>query len=75
MPEAATDVTVGVVVSICSVPDGLVTVPARLAALPRTILDVAGPLRLMAVTARSGGVLAGAHRVAEGQRSLPEPPV
>ena len=67
VPEAATDATVGAVVSICRVPAGLVTAPGRLAALPAPSLTVA-PLRLTAVTVRSDGVLAGRHRVAEGQR-------
>ena len=39
-------------VSICSVPAGLVTAPVRLAALPAPSLTVAA-LRLTAVTARS----------------------
>ena len=34
VPEATTEDTVGAVVSICSVPEGLVTAPDRLAALP-----------------------------------------
>ena len=50
--------TVGVVVSICRVPAGLVTAPVRLAALPAPFLTVA-VLRLTAVTARSDGVLPG----------------
>ena len=46
-------VAVGVVVSICSVaPDGAVTAPVRLAALPAPSLTVP-PLRLAAVTVRS----------------------
>ena len=49
-------------------PAGLVTAPDRLAALPAPSVTVA-PLRLTAVTARSDGVLAGADRVAEGQRA------
>ena len=65
VPEAATDETAGVVVSICSVPAGLATAPVRLAALPAPSLTVA-ELRLTAVTARSA-VFWPAHRVAEGQ--------
>ena len=67
VPEATTDDTVGAVVSICSVPDGLVTAPVRLAALPAPSLTVA-PLRLTAVTARSAVFWPAANRVAEGQR-------
>ena len=52
VPDATTDDTVGAVVSICSVPAGLVTAPVRLAALPAPSLTVAVP-RLTAVTARS----------------------
>ena len=52
VPDVATDDTVGVVVSICSVPAGLVTAPVRLAALPAPSVMVAA-LRLTAVTARS----------------------
>ena len=52
VPDAATDDTVGVVVSICRVPAGLVTAPVRLAALPAPSVMVP-PLRLTAVTARS----------------------
>ena len=52
VPEATTDDTVGAVVSICSVPDGLVTAPVRFAALPAASLTVA-ELRLTAVTVRS----------------------
>ena len=52
VPDATTDDTVGVVVSICRVPAGLVTAPVRSAALPAPSLTVA-VLRLTAVTARS----------------------
>ena len=62
------DATVGVVVSICSVPAGLVTAPARLAALPAPSVMVAA-LRLTAVTVRSAVFCPARHRVAEGQRT------
>ena len=45
----------GAVVSICTVPAGLVIAAARLAALPAASVTVAVP-RLTAVTARSGVV-------------------
>ena len=51
-PDATTDATVGAVVSICSVPAGLVTAPVMVAALPAPSVIVA-PLALNAVTARS----------------------
>ena len=41
VPEATTDDTVGAVVSICSMPAGLVTAPERLAALPAPSVMVA----------------------------------
>ena len=47
-PEAATELTVGAVPSICNVPDGFVTAPAWLAALPAPSLMVP-PLRVRAV--------------------------
>src|SRR5262249_58866956 len=40
-PEATTEDTVGPVLSICSVPDGLVTAPVRLAELPAPSFPVA----------------------------------
>ncbi len=52
VPEATTEDTEGVVVSICSVPAGLVTAPVSVAAVPALFLTVA-ELRLTAVTARS----------------------
>ena len=52
LPEAASDDTVGAVVSICSVPAGLVSAPERLAALPAASVTVAA-LRLTAVADRS----------------------
>ena len=52
VPDATTDDTEGVVVSICSVPAKLVTAPARLAAVPAPFATVA-ELRLTPVTARS----------------------
>ena len=52
VPEATTEDTDGVVVSICSVPAGLVTAPVRLADVPAPFLTVA-EFRLTAVTARS----------------------
>src|ERR1700737_3733152 len=52
VPDVATDDTEGVVVSICSVPAGLVTAPGRLGALPAPSGRVA-ELRLTAVTAKS----------------------
>ena len=67
VPDATTEETVGAVVSICSVPDGLVTAPVKLAALPAPSLTVA-ELRLTAGHRQVGGVLPGRHRVAEGQR-------
>ena len=67
VPDATTEATVGAVVSICSVPAGLVTAPVRLAALPAPSLTVAA-LRLTAVTARSAVFWPAADRVAEGQR-------
>ena len=51
VPDAATDATVGAVVSICSVPAGD-SAPERLALFPAPSLMVA-PLRLTALTARS----------------------
>ena len=66
VPEVATDATVGAVVSICRVPAGD-SVPERLALFPAPSLMVA-PLRLTALTVRSGRVLPGGHRIAEGQR-------
>ena len=52
VPDATTEDTDGVLVSICSVPAGLVTAPVRLAAVPAPFLMVA-ELALNAVTARS----------------------
>ena len=65
--EATTCDTVGVVVSICSVPAGLVTAPVRLAALPAPSLTVARA-EIDRRHRQVGGVLAGPNRVAEGQR-------
>ena len=67
VPDATTDDTVGAVVSICSVPAGLVTAPVRLAALPAPSLTVARA-EIDRRHRQVGGVLAGRHRVAEGQR-------
>ena len=50
--DSVIEASVGLVVSIVRVPEGLVTAPAVLAALPAPSLTVA-PLRLNAVTARS----------------------
>ena len=60
-------ITVGVVVSICSVPAGLVTAPARLAALPAPSVTVAA-VEIDRRHREVGRVLPGRHRVAEGQR-------
>ena len=68
VPDATTDETVGAVVSICSVPAGLVTAPVRLAALPAPSVMVA-PLSIDRGHRQVGGVLPGRHRVAEGQRA------
>ena len=67
VPDATTEATVGAVVSICSVPAGLVTAPERLAALPAPSLMVAA-VEIDRRHRQVGGVLAGPHRVAEGQR-------
>ncbi len=40
VPDVVTDDTAGVVVSICSVPAGLVTVPVMVAAVPAPLLIV-----------------------------------
>ena len=74
VPDVATDDTEGVVVSICSVPAGLVTAPVRLAALPAPSLMVAVP-EIDRGHRQVGGVLAGPHRVAEVSALVPEPPV
>ena len=66
VPEATTEDTDGVVVSICRVPDGLVTTPVRLAALPAPSLTVA-ELEIECGDRQVRGVLAGPNRVAEGQ--------
>src|SRR5439155_1690293 len=50
--DVVTELTVGDVVSICSVPAGLVTAPERSALLPAASCSVA-PFRLKDVTARS----------------------
>ena len=68
VPEVATDDTVGAVVSICSVPAGLVTAPVRLAALPAPSVTVAR-VQIDRRHRKVGRVLAGRHRIAEGQRA------
>ena len=68
VPDATTDDTVGVVVSICRVPAGLVTAPVRLAALPAPSVTVAA-VEIDRRHRQVGGVLPGRHRVAEGQRA------
>ena len=55
------------VVSICRVPVGLIAAPERSALLPAASLTVA-PFRLNGRHRKVAGVLAGANRVAEGQR-------
>jgi hypothetical protein len=71
-PEVVTDVTTGAVVSICSVPAGLVTAPERLALLLAASCSVA-QFRLNDVRRHReiAGVLSGANRVAEAQCTGP----
>ena len=71
---AAIEDTEGAVVSICRMPAGLVTAPERMALLLAASCSVA-PFRLSTRHRQVGGVLAGRHRVAEGQRMVPVPPV
>ena len=61
-------VIVGAVVSICSVPVGLVTAPARLAALPAPSVTRGG-VQIDRRHREVGACSARRHRIAEGQRA------
>ena len=67
VPEATTDDTEGVVVSICSVPAGLVTAPGEVSRGAGAVRD-GGRVEVDRGDRQVGGVLAGRNRVAEGQR-------